>query len=600
MTDTPTPPNWAKVPRTTVRWSLARIDGDTTDVAVGDRVTLHPTITGIAVVDPLDTNPVSVILEPCTYKVRGDGALVDDQGDMAAVLAVDDPRVATPGGRAVQWIARHETRHDAIRFPAADGETVELSRWVAATAPERTQRSWVEQLVDAAEDATAGLAAAVGAGEVAVTAAGQAADSAATATEQAVTATEQAGLATTARTGAEAAAADAEVSADAAGASASAAAGSESAVAGHASTAAGSADSAASSATAAASSASAASSSAATAGGHATDAEAALTATVEARDLTLGYRDEAADSAAAATTARDTATAAATTAEQSAADAADSATSAVTAKGAAEAARDDAIHAKEVAESFDLTASAEHVSSDTPISVEVTGTAPTFNLDLNIPRGRDAYIESATPPADTEMLWLDTSTPSLPESGSPFELRGYGMPNGVVTASPGTYYTDNVGTNGAWRWLKTSGTGNTGWTVVFGDTGWRVLDSTVLTSNKADFVPSTDVVRCRIRRVGDHCAFEVRLAGKGTSGFVEPFYTLPTGFGPTADPWAKQIEPSSELRARHMTFGNIYIERTNDHKRIGIYFTGTSRGGSGCLNWSTSDAWPTTLPGTAV
>lgn len=60
-------------------------------------------------------------------------------------------------------------------------------------------------------------------------------------------------------------------------------------------------------------------------------------------------------------------------------------------------------------------------------------------------------------------------------AGNPtaFELRGTGMPNGVVTASPGTYYTDTNGTNGAWRWVKTAGTGNTGWVVSVGDTGWR-------------------------------------------------------------------------------------------------------------------------------
>ena len=206
MTDTPTPPGWAAVPRTTVRWSLARVDGDTTDVAVGDRVTLQPTSGGIAVVDPLEANPVSIILESRTYKVRADGALVDDQGDMAAVLAVDDPRVATPGGRVVQWIARHEKYHGVIRFPAAAGETVELSRWVAATAPEPTQRSWAEQLVDAAEDVTAGLAAAVEAGGDAVAAAGQAAGSAASAADSAAAATTARDTATAAAASATAAA----------------------------------------------------------------------------------------------------------------------------------------------------------------------------------------------------------------------------------------------------------------------------------------------------------------------------------------------------------------------------------------------------------
>ena len=62
---------------------------------------------------------------------------------------------------------------------------------------------------------------------------------------------------------------------------------------------------------------------------------------------------------------------------------------------------------------------------------------------------------------------------------TPYELRGTGMPNGVVTAPPGTYYTDTTGTNGSWRWLKTSGVGNTGWVVVIGDTGVRNITSLV-------------------------------------------------------------------------------------------------------------------------
>ena len=60
-------------------------------------------------------------------------------------------------------------------------------------------------------------------------------------------------------------------------------------------------------------------------------------------------------------------------------------------------------------------------------------------------------------------------------AGNPtaFELRGTGFPEGVVTAAVGTYYTDTAATNGALRWVKATGTGNTGWKVVYGDTGWR-------------------------------------------------------------------------------------------------------------------------------
>ena len=56
-----------------------------------------------------------------------------------------------------------------------------------------------------------------------------------------------------------------------------------------------------------------------------------------------------------------------------------------------------------------------------------------------------------------------------------WEIHGRGMPNGVVTAPVGTTYVDEAVTNGALKWIKKSGTGNTGWEVLTGDTGWRTL-----------------------------------------------------------------------------------------------------------------------------
>lgn len=46
---------------------------------------------------------------------------------------------------------------------------------------------------------------------------------------------------------------------------------------------------------------------------------------------------------------------------------------------------------------------------------------------------------------------------------------GTGSPEGVVAAPVGTAYTDTAGTNGAWQWLKKSGTGTTGWAVTHSD-----------------------------------------------------------------------------------------------------------------------------------
>ena len=58
-----------------------------------------------------------------------------------------------------------------------------------------------------------------------------------------------------------------------------------------------------------------------------------------------------------------------------------------------------------------------------------------------------------------------------------WEIHGRGMPNGVVTAPVGTTYVDEAVTNGALKWIKKSGTGNVGWDVLIGDTGWKIIPS---------------------------------------------------------------------------------------------------------------------------
>lgn len=64
----------------------------------------------------------------------------------------------------------------------------------------------------------------------------------------------------------------------------------------------------------------------------------------------------------------------------------------------------------------------------------------------------------------------------LPENVG-HEIRGAGSPEGRITADIGTTYVDINVTNGALKWIKESGNGNTGWRVLIGDTGWRTLNS---------------------------------------------------------------------------------------------------------------------------
>ena len=72
----------------------------------------------------------------------------------------------------------------------------------------------------------------------------------------------------------------------------------------------------------------------------------------------------------------------------------------------------------------------------------------------------------------------------LPENVG-HEIRGTGSPEGRVTAEIGTTYVDvNVNvTNGALKWIKEKGNGNTGWRVLIGDTGWRTLNSVSRSGN---------------------------------------------------------------------------------------------------------------------
>ena len=91
-----------------------------------------------------------------------------------------------------------------------------------------------------------------------------------------------------------------------------------------------------------------------------------------------------------------------------------------------------------------------------------------------------------------------------------WEIHGRGMPNGVVTAPVGTTYVDEAGTNGALKWIKKSGTGNTGWEVLIGDTGWKIIPSVSKLGNS--FV--------KIRRVNNVVSYQFGGLSWGWFGIV--------------------------------------------------------------------------------
>ena len=68
-----------------------------------------------------------------------------------------------------------------------------------------------------------------------------------------------------------------------------------------------------------------------------------------------------------------------------------------------------------------------------------------------------------------------TNAPTPSTSSS--ELIGEGMPNGKVDGTIGQTYVDTKKTNGALKWIKRTPSGNQGWAVLDGDTGWKTLNA---------------------------------------------------------------------------------------------------------------------------
>lgn len=115
-----------------------------------------------------------------------------------------------------------------------------------------------------------------------------------------------------------------------------------------------------------------------------------------------------------------------------------------------------------------------------------TGPAgPQGPIGLTGPKGADGVgiPQKLTLNGNTLILSDGGGSVTLPEtsqnaSTSSSELTGTGMPNGKVEGKLGQTYVDTAKTNGALKWIKRTPSGNTGWAVLDGDTGWKTLNST--------------------------------------------------------------------------------------------------------------------------
>lgn len=196
------------------------------------------------------------------------------------------------------------------------------------------------------------------------------------------------------------------------------------------------------------------------------------------------------------------------------------------------------------------------------------------------------------------------------------EIRGTGSPEGRITAEIGTTYVDVNVTNGALKWIKESGNGNTGWRVLIGDTGWRTLP----------VINTRDSAKVQVRRINDEIVVKFDGLSWGWFGVnetVKPDWTimdrtingkkytwikidvgrgnevLPEGFRSASSLLSGLYGDLGDL------LGSVYVGGKGDSNAIQLrYAMERNALNSKVLSqirispvvFTTDDPWPTTLP----
>lgn len=174
-------------------------------------------------------------------------------------------------------------------------------------------------------------------------------------------------------------------------------------------------------------------------------------------------------------------------------------------------------------------------------------------------------------------------------------IYSVGFPNGVVSAPVGSTYIDKNATNGAIEWVKATGTGNTGWVVSVGDTGWRNVTSSLINGWSASSV--------LIRRTGSDVSLRVDAAS-ATNMTATSFLASITGFNVSS--FAFPLSANSERQFLTTATNPAAVWRATSSSSGSSnqwQIQGATTGLAtlyGTINFSTNDAWPTTLPGTAA
>ena len=176
---------------------------------------------------------------------------------------------------------------------------------------------------------------------------------------------------------------------------------------------------------------------------------------------------------------------------------------------------------------------------------------------------------------------------------------GTGSPEGVVAAPVGTEYVDTAATNGAIKWIKATGTGNTGWRVLYGDTGVRNVTSLLTSTWRA---ASSTVT---VTRTGDTVVLSLNVSvSAGTLLQWWPtILTLPQGFRPASqvkavlpDTWLGWEQGPLVVAASPAPGGFVALETPLDEMTVPSG-EGAKRF-TASMMYPTTDPWPTVLPGT--
>lgn len=198
----------------------------------------------------------------------------------------------------------------------------------------------------------------------------------------------------------------------------------------------------------------------------------------------------------------------------------------------------------------------------------------------------------------------------LPENVG-HEIRGTGSPEGRITAEIGTTYVDVNATNGALKWIKESGNGNTGWKVLIGDTGWRTLKSV----SKLTIGSRTSFIK--IRRVNNLVSYNFGGLDWGWFGIIRRNGPGFVRHHSTGDRGVKVLNPGDipeGFRSESSLIGSIY---NDSGKTYGIWYLGGKSDANyiqfsfndviptdkdigdirvSAVSYITDDPWPTQLP----